>query len=117
MTKRERVLEVARYLEEVFPPPYPVTVKVMKLPLLKQRHRTFAECRFSDRHFTIRIESRWPTSILLDSLWHEWAHVRSHPFAKLWSDRPEHSPEWSVSYGSIYSHMVDGGGLEKSRGC
>jgi len=119
LTKKERVAQVAEAILARFPPPYPVQIKVCRMPLQRDLgvpRRTFGDVTLEDRKFTVRLEIRWPLSVIIDTLIHELAHIRSWPFAKLWRDRPAHSSEFGIAYAAIYRFVVDGEGIDDGRG-
>ena len=117
--KQDRVLQVAQVILAKFPPPYPVRIKVCQMPRQRELgvpRRTFGDVTLEDRRFTVRLEIRWPLSVIIDTLIHELAHIRSWPFAKLWRDRPAHSSEFGIAYAAIYRFVVDGEGIDDGRG-
>ena len=112
--KADRIGQIVRWLQARHPTPYPVTVRVVRLPL-EGRTYSFGDCVWRAKRFYIRVEARHPLAVQVDTLLHEWAHAVAHPFAALWSSTPDHGETWALAYGRIYRDFHDEGGAVASR--
>lgn len=109
-TRRGRVLQVARWLGQHYPPAYPTRVAFADL---KRQGGHYGECKYGRRRLTITIHSRLPWHHAIEVLLHEWAHAHTWRLG----EPNDHGPLWGTTYGLIYSAFYDLGGAEASREC
>jgi hypothetical protein len=82
-------------LRRRFPVESPVTVR-------KRQKVDCAVTIFDGKEYRITISSDQPDIGLIDSILHEWAHVRAIEEAY------QHNGRWADNYGEIYQSWCDG---------
>lgn len=118
-TRRGRLRQIANWLRDEFPTPYPVDLKFTKV-----RDRVDAEgesCTGETyrrgRRVVIELDSRLRWMPAIEVLLHEWAHAmvyRHHHVERLRDDAP-HDEEWAIAYGKVYRAFHDRDGWRDSR--
>jgi hypothetical protein len=100
---------VANWLRHEFVTPYPVDLRVEKIPP-EGGEKCFGDVRLLKGRLLIRIDPRvaWETAI--EILLHEYAHCHSWMHHKVDKDRPHHSDEWGLAYARIYRRFNEEGG-------
>jgi hypothetical protein len=109
---RDRIHQIANWLREEFPPPFPVKVLYCKLD-----KEVIGDTSKRGSKFILRIDSSLSRGAALDVLLHEWGHVISWTFSKTEQTRAHHSDEWALAYGRIYRSFHDEFGYILSRDC
>jgi hypothetical protein len=119
---KERVFQVAGWLRDNFPTPYPVTLGVVKYvpappewkhprPKTSVLGETYRDgCKIIIR---IAVREGLPRYIILETLMHEWAHATSmrHDCIELRRmAHGNHDEHWALDYGHIYRGYIDGDG-------
>ena len=106
-TKRGRLQQIARWLAEAHPAPYPVTLRFVKLSPPGKAIDTYGDCVLDQGRFTIRIEPRLRWRTATEVLLHEWAHARAWPHRRLEAHTPDHGSTWGVEYAALYEAFYD----------
>jgi hypothetical protein len=115
-TRRGRLRQVERWLNKYYPTPRPTFVRVIDF----KRKRTeggcyiWAETERMKNKIYIRIHSKLPWNIAVETLLHEWAHAVTWPLATV-EHTVSHNTEWAVTYGKIYEDFYDRYGFIESR--
>lgn len=105
-----RIHKVVRALRRVFPPAYPVRVRIRR-----SIKKEFANCNLHGcvrdgrdewSHFTIYLDGSAAFGVLCEALVHEWAHLLS--WSHLHDANPDyhgHDETWGVWYAKLYSYV------------
>ena len=104
-SKRDRLHQVANFLRHEFSTPYPVTLRIEKIPY--EEGPCFGHVMLHRRRFIIRIDPLLPWEIAVDYLLHEWAHCHAWAHQKIDKERPDHSDEWGLAYARIYRRFYE----------
>lgn len=110
--KADRLKQVAAWLRDTFPTPFPVYVRMVDRRQLPEQ---FGDTLRRGRRIRIRILGNLPWHTAVETLLHEWAHAVCWTFEHVESWKPDHDDHWAVTYGRIYRHFYDLGGAEASR--
>jgi hypothetical protein len=121
-TRRGRVHQVANWLRDKHPCPMPVDIKFRKASSLAKRDKLFGWAERGGRRGRIVLveSSSITTSILLDTLLHEWAHLQvwgsdrfeaKAGFTSAGRARPRssfaHDAIWGVAYSALIESFHD----------
>ena len=111
-TRRGRIQQVANWLRDEFPTPYPVTVRVRDLNGGKWKGGggwTEGTTDLVGRRIVVCVDSslRWVQAI--DCLLHEWAHAATLRHSTVECDRASHDAEWGIRYAAIYTAFHNAG--------
>lgn len=118
-----RLHQFARYLARDFPVAFPVTLRIGSGRLNSEGLYDAGECWREGSRFFIRVTRCAIAGDMVESLIHEWAHLRAMRHAHLEDmlerhHHPHHDPlTWGVSFGELYSDLWDGDGWEDSKLC
>ena len=114
-TRRGRLRQVERWLNEKFPPSRPtyVRVKEFKRGRLENGYIWGETSRVKGKVY-IYIHSKTPWMYAIDTLLHDWAHAVVWPLAAV-EYKIGHTTEWAVTYGRIYEAYFDELGFIESR--
>lgn len=114
--KRDRLHQIANWLRHEYPTPYPVDLRVEKIPKdeLDERHPC-GDMWFGNKRFLIRIDPRQGWVSAIGTLHHEWAHCVVWTFAHIEKNRPVHPDEFWLANGRIDRHFHDEDGWEDSQ--
>ena len=104
-SKKGRLNQVHRWLQAVFPTPYPTALKVITLP-----RGDSGDCTRQGRQFTIRIHNKLLWTSAIEILLHEYAHAMSWPMGKLADHEPDHNDAWGLAYAKLYRAFQEEGG-------
>ncbi len=101
MTSKQKWLATLRWLRRNFPVELPVRVRSIK---------TKKNCGFVDylgvkKGFLIRIGANQSLELRLDTIVHEWAHVRSWFGAE--AEIEDHGAEWGIAYAFLYRTFLE----------
>lgn len=104
-TELKKFWQCWKKLKIDFPTTKCVRVK-LKARLFLDGHRVYGVCKYSEKldTYTIHIEHNKDISIMIDTLWHEYAH------ALAWvqgSKTNKHCKKFFLIYGNIYRKYMD----------
>ena len=131
-TRRGRVYQVANWLRDKHPCPMPVDIKFRKASSLAKKDKVFGWAEKTGRRGCIVLveTSSSTTSILVDTLLHEWSHLQNWGsdrfeakagFTSAGRDHPRsqfaHDAMWGVAYAALIEsfHDCDPPGSKTSR--
>ena len=115
-TKLERVRQIRRWLDHRFPLPYPVT---LQLPRFEGKRKNLAgqTIRQAGRTY-VYVARNQSTSLMITTLFHEWAHARTEQRHTLEQKRigrcGSHDDEFYLELGRVERGYFDGGGRRES---
>lgn len=121
--KVDRVRQVARWLDEKFPLPWPRRLEIHKNmkpdPGEPKSTILYGDCDvFPGPLIRIRVNARRARHEMVETLLHEWAHARTIKPPKLERQRLEdgksHDDEYWLEYGRIYRLFHDFDGAAES---
>jgi hypothetical protein len=130
-TRKGRVRQVERWLNDKFPCAYPVTVKLVpKLPLDKEEQKKAyvdeihtggqGECNRRGKRFHIRLSLKACSRVheIVETLIHEWTHARVWRYEtaerRRKPDSQYHDNEFWLAYGEIWRAYYDGPGYKEA---
>jgi len=103
--KRERLNQIHRCLCDHYPTPFPTDLRIRARPGCGH---DFGGCDMIGRRIAIYLNPRYSRSVLIDTLFHEYAHALVWPNARVAGYRPDHSPEWGIRYAELLEAWTDG---------
>jgi len=112
-TRRGRLRQIERWLNDHFPPPRSTSVRVCDLG--RGKRGGFGETERAGNEIRIRIHSRLTWHVAIYALFEEWAHAMTWPLANVEDETPHHGPEFGLAYASILHRYFDEDGWEESR--
>ncbi len=125
--KRRRLGEVKRYCAEQWPVAFPVTLRIERGAKQSDGLYLGGLAWQLRKRFYLRVNPEpKKMALLIDTLVHEWAHLRTtkHEAVERLDLTYSHGSEWGLAYAEIYSDFFDhdddrrylGGAWEASRG-
>ncbi|KKM03159.1 hypothetical protein LCGC14_1777230 [marine sediment metagenome] len=121
-SRKERLLQIGRWLCATFDTPYPVTLRIVKKiaadadePKRIKMTGYYGESWREGRRIYIRIAARPGIRIYdaIDTLLHEFAHAASMRHEKIEDKRLDHGAHddaWALAWGKIYRKFYDDDG-------
>jgi hypothetical protein len=109
-TRRGRLRQIERWLNDTFPTPRPTTVRVCDI-----RHGKRGSFGDTDRlgnRTLIRIHSKLTWDVAIYALFEEWAHAVTWPLASVEDYGPHHDHNWGCIYADIITAWERGGYIE-----
>lgn len=103
---RKRLRQIHKYLVAHWPPPQPTKLLVSEIA---ESHDALGMVYEVGKNLVIRIDSRHGYYAALETLLHEWAHVR------VWGSSQEHDGPWAGAYTELLVAFEDGDALEDSK--
>ena len=107
LSPRKRILYRIRQVKFDFPTGKRVEVRIKPYKTLFQNgHPIYGYCTYSKKRdvFTIYIEQNEDASIMVDILWHEYAHILTWDS---WQKSSKHCNKFWTVYGTIYRKYQD----------
>ena len=106
---RNRTKQIFRWLQRVFPPPGDLQWKLV----WDNDPDNFGTCDWETRE--IAICPGYPIEVLVETLLHEWTHVRDRRSAEHWAEHLEHDDTFWLEHGRIYRRYKEEGGAQESK--
>lgn len=113
-TKRGRLEQVARWLRQEYPTPYPVTLK-FGIRDHRLKDTDGGGCQRVGRVIIIDVDTTQLWTVAVETLLHEWAHAAVWPHAHMEGYQVDHGVEWALKFGEIYRRFNDDHGCEESQ--
>jgi hypothetical protein len=117
-TKRGRLRQIERWLNDEFPTPRPTYVVMHDFGRnlqLSPEKQDFGDCDRVGRRIRIRIHSRLSWHFAIWTLFHEWAHSMTWPLASMEYNVEEHPDEMGLAFIRIWRKFYDEEGWRESR--
>ncbi len=114
-TRKGRIRQVANWLRQEFPTPYPVRLRIEVLGPPGAKQGLMGETYRSGKCLVIRIDSRLKWMEAINTLLHEWGHAEDWRLNRMENVRPPHDDSWALKHGKIYRWYHDEGGALRSR--
>lgn len=112
MTKRDRLHQIHRWLQDRFVAPFPTRLVIKQLNPPGKAIDQLGGCDryFKPDEFVLVVEKRLNWRLSIEVLLHEYAHAISWPMGAREDYEPEHLDEWGLAYAKIYRAFYDEGG-------
>lgn len=109
--KKDRVMQISRWLAAEFPCAYPVYVRIGRIP----GDKLSGFCIRRGKKFYISLDDRPPKHFLIETLFHEWAHALTWKHANLEKRRlTSHDEEWGIAFARIFRRYMEEDGEKEA---